>query len=424
MHSQTFKKLASSLFADKQLCGMESCFEHLGAVSAARPQPKFPNLAEVPRSPQKTSPRPRQPTPGAYRQPNWGQHSGVDPNIRTRSANKSSPTDSESDEIPPKFAKPLGDTFGSAGVMGVYPGLLHQNGSSNEEEDDTETVLADPNVELGVLQLIALIVTLCKNLCYGESARGSEGMAVSLAILPHLSTFLASIEKEHPEGDILEGYSSEAVTFLKRHTVRTTITVASFASQQRNGIPSLAASGAIGCLLEVAKLNLAKEGDVSEHVPSCKLILAAEILQGTWLLLHSIFGLQPLESSLLGVAMRLVRQVVESQGLRLLQTSLEAWERRLALGTTDPGTTASEAADVTRAHIVGLVESIGLAISSLKKVKLDYLHSLRCLRARHRTCDMSAYRHHHQDAMGLGASAVSDTGVSGFFGLAQAGKAR
>ncbi len=386
---------------------MEACFRHLDQTPTLKLPPKYPTLSEV-------TPRVKQHkhVTSSYENPNW-EH-------RARHARKvqaSFDTDSDSDDNNQQDWTHFNadKTFhgGTSTPLGIFPGLMPKQSSSNDEGDEDDGSYDEVEVNLDVLELLVLLLTLCKNLCCRESIGGSEGMAVSLALLPHLSRFLLSLQEEYPNGDLQEWCTDEAVAFVKRHTVRTIITVASYASLQPNGIPSLAASGAVTSLLEAAKQNLlqaTKQDPFDSITESSPLVVATDILHGTWLLLHSIFGCIPLNPTFLKCSLKLLGQVMENQGLRLLQTALSTWE--VHFYTFDEN---SNEADFARGPIFNLIDSLARLMTSMKKAKINYIHSIKCLRTRHKTCDYSQYKHHHHDVLGIASSALTENRVSGFY---------
>ena len=286
--------------------------------------------------------------------------------------------------------------------------------SSNDEPDDEMDPLGE-EVHLKPIELTVLLLNLSKNLCYREGIGGPQGMAVSLALLPHLSHFLLALQTDYAQGNIPEGWDTNTIAFLERYTIRVIITVASFASLQPNGISSLAASGTLISLLEVAKQNLrtvAEKGlpeSIIESIVSSPLLIASDILHGIWLLLHTIFYCIPLNPTFLNSSLKLLSEVVENQGLWLLQTALLTWEKH----HSKQSETDREAL-FAKSHMVSIVESIGRVMTSLKRAKINYIHTMRCMKKRHKTCDFKHYMHHHHDVLGIASSAMTDSQVGSF----------
>ena len=385
-----------------ELTSIENCYEHLNHVPITLPPPKYPTVAEV-----KPKLKQHKLVVSSYQHPNWAN--------RAQHVNQpvveSSDSDSESEntqQVWPHHGLDALYPLDPGGRLGVYPGLLQEQLSSNEEPDDDTDPLGE-DVHLEPIELTILLLNLSKNLCYREGIGGPQGMAVSLALLPHLSHFLLALQTDHGQGNIPEGWNTNTVSFLEHYTVRVILTVASFASLQPNGISSLAASGAVISLLEVAKQNLrtASEKGLPESITiSSPLLIATDILHGIWLLLHTIFYCIPLNPTFLNSSLKLLSEVVDNQGLRLSQTALLTWEKH----HLKQNETHNEAL-LSKIHMVSLVESVGRVITSLKRAKINYIHTMRCMKKRHKTCDFKHYMHHHHDVLGIASSAMTDSQV-------------
>ena len=57
-------------------------------------------------------------------------------------------------------------------------------------------------------------------------------------------------------------------------------------------------------------------------------------------------------------------------------------------------------------HMISLVASMGRVMTSLKRAKVNYIHTIRCMKKRHKNCDFSHYMHHHHDVLGIASSAI------------------
>ena len=388
-----------------ELSNIESSYDHLNHVPITQPPPKYPTLAEV-----RPKLKQHKLVVSSCQHPDWAR--------RTQHVNppavESSDSGSESEnnqQVWPHHGLENLYPLDPGSRLGVYPGLLQEELSSNEEANDDTDALGE-NVHLEPIELTILLLNLSRNLCYREGFGGPQGMAVSLALLPHLSHFLLALQTDHGQGNIPEGWNTKTVSYLERFTVRTILTVASFASLQPNGISALAASGAVISLLEVAKQNLrtvSETGCVENVAVYNPLLIANDILHGIWLLLHTIFYCIPLNPTFLNSSLKLLSEVIENQGLRLLQTALLTWERHhLKQKETSCG------ALLAKTQMVNLVESVGQVITSLKRAKINYIHTMRCMKKRHKTCDFKNYLHHHHDVLGIASSAMTDSQVCFF----------
>ncbi|CAL1534579.1 unnamed protein product, partial [Lymnaea stagnalis] len=66
---------------------------------------------------------------------------------------------------------------------------------------------------------------------------------------------------------------------------------------------------------------------------------------------------------------------------------------------------STQISDVSSAHIFDTsadpVRCIGALITTLKGIKVNYIHSVKCLKSRHRKCEYGSYYDHHHDILGV-----------------------
>ncbi len=310
-----------------ELSNIESCFDHLSHVPITQPPPKFPTLAEV-------LPKRQSKLTTSCQHPDWTKRAQHLANQREESSSES---ETESDHIQQQWPHYGTDglyPLGPGGGLGVFPGLLQEQLSSEEDphEDDPDPG-GSPTLRLTPVELAVLMLNLAKNLCYREGIGGPQGMAVSLALLPHLSHFLVALQADISQSNIPEGWDAETMAFVQRYAIRVITTVASHASLQPNGVSSLVASGALLSLLDIAKQNMRRISENSSlDLPdidsiSSPILLADDILYSVWLLLHTVFYSIPLNPTFLSSSLKLLGEVVENQGLHIVQSLLLTWER-------------------------------------------------------------------------------------------------
>ncbi len=300
--------------------------------------------------------------------------------------------------------------------LGVFPGLIHDK--QGVPEDDTDLCGDDDMAirDLGPLELCLLLLNLVRNLCHGDCSQLMQTKAVSLTILPQLAQFLRNLHIDWNDGndtDIPQGWTREHVSTLQCFLVRIIITVSSYVSLQSNGLPFLNSSGAMVTLLTVAKQCLqsvvelgrptSMDNAFSSHAMK-ELVLAHDILYGIWLLLHTVFHGIPLNPSFLNNGLKLLNEVYNHHGLQMVQRVLLQWERHF----TQLKESSAEGKYV-KEQMTNLVSSVGKVMGSLKKAKIDYIHTMKCMKRKHRNCEFTQYLHHHHDILGISSATFGES---------------
>ena len=292
--------------------------------------------------------------------------------------------------------------------LGVFPGLLQDQFSVEEDEDNMDG--AGLGVHLEPVELCMVCLDLMEGLCRGDCGETSHGRLVSFILLPHLSHLLLSLvtEVSAENTDQPKGWSPMELVQFQRYLLRTTVTVASYTSLHPHGINFLNAHSCLITVLEAAKTAtkslsfLGKEHDTEDPVDLERLLFIQDVLHAVFFLVHTIFLNIPLNPSILSSGLKLLNDVCDNS-LHMVQVMLLHWEVQFAQADAQ-----SLDSNMAKGHIVQLLSSVGKVMKSLKKAKVDYIHTMNCLKRKHRGCEYSQYLHHHHDILGISASALSE----------------
>lgn len=389
---------------------MEACFGHLQSWSLSPNLLRFPALTEVSSgkhgspSPLKPESHQRPALSSRVRRPSHGDSAGSDSN-------------SDSDEVKTsaRFSRrphslPLAN-LSSCMNVGVFPGILTDPHTPDDDVDLDEGPYELPS--LTPLELCLLMLNLVRNLCHGDCLQLMQMQSLSLRLLPALSQLLYGLHTDwncSPEADIPQGWTTEHISILERFLVRVIITLASYVSLQNNGLSQLNAIGIMTTLMTVSRQALRTLIDHPARTPlqQCnplfkELQLAHDILYGVWLLVCNIFQSIPVNPSFLNNALKLLHDLHSHQGLHLLQNVFIHWEHQFTAHQehTIPGKHAKDC-------LISLVTCLGKVMSALKKSKVDYIHTMKCVRRKHRNCEFSQYMHHHHDILGISSASITE----------------
>ena len=316
------------------------------------------------------------------------------------------------------------------------------SGDSDGSEDDFSV---SRTLEMTPLQLCLLMLTVVKSLCQAGQQREEHKRLISAFIVPHLTRLLSNMTREsspcvarcsrditprsnsgrcdgcssgeergwsdttgdsylgtydesssgEERGESFCGYgwTTADVVFVERYIVRIMVMLVSYLCTQSNGIAVVKASGCLTSWLDVAYTCVwsvtSKEKPCDNA--ACCIRLASDIVNGVLLLLHTIFSSIPLSPSILHMARDVFADFLDHEGLTLSENIIVWYEsHQVASSRTSIKTAPTE-----------LISAVGKVISSLKLAKIDYIHTVRCTKRKHRKCDFDQFFHHHNDILNI-----------------------
>lgn len=301
--------------------------------------------------------------------------------------------------------------------LGVFPGILVDQPDEDGQHDQADSAVS-VTVHLDPMELCLISLDVLQCLCEGDSGDMAQTRVVSFIILPHLTHLLLQLISEvtSEEPKLPDGWTPEKKLTLIRYLTRATVTVFSHASLHPNGISYLNSHGCILTVIDAAKLaakslpQFRGEQETKTSVDLELLSFVDDVLYGILKLIHSLLNSIPLNPSILSSTLKILNNFCD-HGLQLVQVVLVHWEH-IVKSSEVKSVKCSEVKSAQysygKDHIVSMVTCLGRVLSSLKKAKVDYIHAMKCLKRKHRSCDFSNYTHHHHDILGISAAAFAD----------------
>ena len=279
-----------------------------------------------------------------------------------------------------------------------------------ESDSDQEVTESFSDVEgfkdkISSADLCHVILLLLQDLCVLDLDHTAPGKLMSSVILPHLLHLLSMLSEKNvdPEKSV---WSLETMLVLQKQLVYLLFTVGSIIATQQNGVKTLLAHSIVASVLKsvsrFAKQHPAEEGAEkgngdSEKLTSTERQFTLDTLCGITLLLEVIFQQLPFTNpSFINNALCILEEFKENGGFGFVKTLLMDLECIHSESSPSGVTTNGE-----------LLKHISSFILTLKLVKVNYIHFMKCLKRRHRNCDYGLYLHHHHDILGLSATTTA-----------------
>ncbi|XP_041350649.1 lysosomal-trafficking regulator-like isoform X2 [Gigantopelta aegis] len=286
----------------------------------------------------------------------------------------------------------------------------------DDKESDSDTDLVDtfPNMDefkgsISSADLCHVILLLLQDLCVLDLDNAAPGKLMSSVILPHLLHLLSTISSSNvgPEKFV---WSRETVMIVQKQLVYLLFTVGSIIATQQNGVKILLAHNIVAALLKSVSHHVkpqpveegAEKGDGdSEKLTDVERQFVLDTLCGITLLLEVIFQQLPfMNPSFINNALCILEEFKENGGfdfVKVLLTEMESINSK-----------AGQSGVATNGELLKHISSF---ILTLKLVKVNYIHFMKCLKRRHRNCDYGPYLHHHHDILGLSWSSNIQQGL-------------
>ena len=298
-------------------------------------------------------------------------------------------------------AKNLFRTYGKEFLFKSHVFTNRQLSYDGEEVECSE--LDDFPVHKTPLEVCIQIIWIVQHLCQSDMSHQVPSKSLPIMVLPQLTQFLSTFQTEKDENSIPEGWKDKDLMLLQRFLVRVIVNLSSLISTHKNGVAILTANGMVSVLLDRAK-SLANELEMESADSLCKrkmllLTFISDVVQGLLLLVHSIFHSLPLNPAFFSHALKLLHDLCDNGGFDLLELAVREYDMML-----ESPSLPMNLIQTCRRRSSMLMLSVGKVISSLKKAKVDYIHTMKCLKRKHRKCEFSRYLHHHHDILGVSSS--------------------
>ena len=312
--------------------------------------------------------------------------------------------------------------------LGIFRGILSPVTS---DVDDCERLkeeatsrgeelmpIADQNID--PIDLCHIILNIITTICQDSSSNASSNSQdIALNLLPQLGQLLVLMQDELESGnEIAQGWTLLDYINIQRLLFRLILTAMFHLSKQGNGIVLLQRTGIMQALVSWGHLHREniEEGDSSSDIFQAKNELCYELNEG-------IFGV--MEASLKHIAIN--PSSINSLLSMLKDFSIEfGFDSCNALISNGMFKSVSDTEDddsrkscVSIDPSVRLIHVISTLVNEMKKVKISYIHTVKCSKKNHRNCDYSRWKHHHHDILSTlfssspGATALSTSNTEG-----------
>ncbi|XP_074663000.1 lysosomal-trafficking regulator-like [Tubulanus polymorphus] len=264
-----------------------------------------------------------------------------------------------------------------------------------------DTVL-NANGKLSSLELCMLMLELLKDLCLSDVQQQQINKQLAVAMLPTLLEVLSSIQSEEL-ATTESGWSATSRSVLQRFIVRVILSLSVIISYHQSGYECLKTNGVLPMLLEVSEISLRRVDlhgsvkDADEFLKDWLIVqLCYEILEGLLLLLHYLLRNIHITTSSVTNALKLINDFEEHHGNAMLKILIDYTDSRLFAETIPDHVLCARVIVESRQ----IFRAISHLIYTLKSVKVEYIHSMKCLKRRHIHCELELYQSHHHSILG------------------------
>ena len=274
--------------------------------------------------------------------------------------------------------------------------LHSQKVDSDTDDDDIDLLLGSLHKEhkkTSGYDLCTLVLNLLQDLTLSDIEQMSPVKYLSPSILPDLLTTLSNMDVEVNE----RVKDTEAFIEIKRHILQVVLTCCGIIAAQQNGVNILIGHKVVetllclGQTLELTDLQPSRE-ILENKVLFSKVNLLSDIVVGLLLCLTVVFECLPFNPTFIQSARRLMEEFDLNDGFKNLRKIfwiadwLKSNSDKLDWLDDDP------------------VKIFGNFLNTIKVVRVNYIHSMKCVKRKHQKCSYSEYFDHHHDILGVPAS--------------------
>ncbi|CAH1790633.1 unnamed protein product [Owenia fusiformis] len=300
--------------------------------------------------------------------------------------------DSDSDD--PAMEPPTDPLLSSSSLPRPSSQIFFQRQLSSVDEGEE---LSEPdnediqNVSLSTnaLSLCTLMTRLLSELvkCDSRSLRASN---MSERLLPQIVELYVRLNEPMDVKCYPQGWTDQHVLVLKQYLLRTVFTMAGCVCTLNNAVNTLMSctpGGIIQTLLMIAQ-NVIKSHD------SLLVSYSQDIMLGTLTIIQTSFLYLPCNLQCFSETLNLIKEFeFQHRGYNVFTSVVQALVDEIRLDVK------SQDSQVKKRRVTSLIEKIGDIILVMKNIKMEYIHSMKCSKSKHRKCDFSEYKNHHHDAL-------------------------
>ena len=280
---------------------------------------------------------------------------------------------------------------------------------TDSDDDDVGNMLKALDVNsvnsISGFKLCLLILSILQELCIAELTVFQDGKLVSPGSLPDLLQCLVSLE-DH--SDTHTDYETQATKVVKLHLVRVVLLYTGIAASHQNGLHIFKGHRIVEQVLSCSSTLVSYQStteystkDVIEMFQKHKLDMAlmSDSALGLLSCLTLVFNNLPFNPNFTKTALFLVEEFDDHKGFHML-------ERCVLL---------KDLLKTHVKHIAGLanileddpVKVLSTFLNTLKLVRVNYVHSMKCVKRKHQKCSYHQYLDHHHDILGVAAGSNS-----------------
>lgn len=280
---------------------------------------------------------------------------------------------------------------------------------SDSDDDDLNNLLKNLDVDEANattgFQLCVLILNILQDLCVHDLREGLSGQIMSPGFLPGLLQCLVSLDAEQKSEELTE-WEKQAKLVIKLHLTRVVLLSCGITSCQQNGVNIVRGHRVIEQIFNtVIPTGQSFDGsffenlrDLDEH--KLDMFLMCDCSLGVLVCLTALFQNLPFNPSFIKSALCLTEEFQEHNGFKMLEKCIlfADWLKSQPCSLIGQFTVLEDEP----------VKVMGTFLTTLKVVRVNYLHYVKCVKRKHQKCSYSHYFDHHHDILGVAMGTIKE----------------
>ncbi|KAL4238058.1 hypothetical protein ACF0H5_002769 [Mactra antiquata] len=321
-------------------------------------------------------------------------------------------TDSDDESVEPKAERSKGKLrkkYKYANLRGTNMSHSQQKLDSESDDDDIESLLKSMNNEgdsiISGFELCVIILELLQDLAMSDLKESTSGKMISPTILPNLLKYLLTFDKQSGVENISDKSLKEGYLIIKRLLVRVVLVCSGITAIQPNGINILHVHKVITHVLkstvcqELLQPSYDNQLEVFQNLRN-EIYLVSDSVIGIILCLTVMFENLPFNLSFIKTSLNIIEEFDEHKGFLVLDQCVLFYDWLKFL--------SSDAQNITPLTLDDPIKIFGSFLNTMKIVRVNYVHSMKCVKRKHQQCSYSQYFDHHHDILGVSQSSKKE----------------
>ncbi|XP_048259527.1 lysosomal-trafficking regulator-like isoform X2 [Haliotis rufescens] len=269
---------------------------------------------------------------------------------------------------------------------------VQEDDDSGSDQDLLGAFPDFPSVQESVssAELTLIIFDLLLDLCILDLSHVAPGKVMSPTMLPHLLHIFSRLcEKESSENASKINWKDRTKLTLQRHLIRLILTASGIIATQQSGVKILMGHNAVSLIMSAISSFADPSSDFCDNIESDHFDLVMDVICGLLLLFETVFASLPFNPSFINCALGILDCFKTNNGFQYIKKLVYSSK----MTKIDLGSVQEELLEDPLKNIASL-------ISTLKMVKVNYIHAVKCLKRRHRNCEYQMYLSHHHNILG------------------------